>query len=760
VHDVTKILIVEHSKADIEFVLRELKNGGINFTSEVVEKEKEFVTTLQKFQPDIILSDYSLPSFSGTLAFSLALSISPRTPFIFVSGTVGEATAVEMIKSGVTDYVLKDALYTLPSKVKRAIKEAGYKAEKEQAQKELKKNEQQYRLLFESNPNPMWLLDNATDKFLAVNDAAIRQYGYSRDEFLKMDATQIRPEEDVQQFIDFRNNSKQNPEYRGIWRHVKKDGSIIHVDIFSRLVDIEGKPARMIMVNDITEKLAAENQLKALNERVSVISQATQDVIWDWNLVDNTCWWNDNFYTFFGYEKKTYPQFIDVWEQGIHPDDRVRVLESVHDFIKSGKSNWTSEYRYLKKNGTVVTVFDRGFLIDSEEGKPTRMIGSMVDITERKLFGEALEQLTANLKSIFDNTDVGFLLLDRSGSIVSYNEPAQLWASRAFGKQLFRGENLRAFMSEGRMADFANVLNLVESGTALNFETQYPSNDGTTDWYHVMIRPVPHTDGTTSGICISVTNITKRKEHENEISSLNAELEQRVKLRTADLEEANKMLESYSYTVSHDLRAPLRTINGYARIIESEYESVLNNDVLELFRNIQRSAKNMGELIDDLLSFSKLGKQAIHKSNVDMNQLVAFVWKELTGINTCSAVLNTNNLPLITADASLLKQVLMNLLSNSLKYSSKCTNPIIEVGAIEKENEVVYYVKDNGVGFDMKYAGKLFGVFQRLHSASEYEGTGIGLANVKRIIDKHEGSTWAIGEENAGATFYFSLPKV
>jgi signal transduction histidine kinase len=231
------------------------------------------------------------------------------------------------------------------------------------------------------------------------------------------------------------------------------------------------------------------------------------------------------------------------------------------------------------------------------------------------------------------------------------------------------------------------------------------------------------------------------------------ELENRVKERTEDL-------ESFSYSVSHDLRTPLRAINGYANMLEEDYSSVLDEEGKRLVGKVISNAKRMGVLIDDLLTFSRLGRKGTTKSSLDLNKLLETVLSEINQSTTHHAEIKFSNLIPAVADYHLMKQVLTNLVSNAIKYSSKKEKPLINIKSERKGRELIYSITDNGVGFDMQYVNKLFGVFQRLHSDEEFSGTGVGLSIVQRIIHKHDGRVWAEGMEGQGATFYFTLPDI
>jgi light-regulated signal transduction histidine kinase (bacteriophytochrome) len=275
--------------------------------------------------------------------------------------------------------------------------------------------------------------------------------------------------------------------------------------------------------------------------------------------------------------------------------------------------------------------------------------------------------------------------------------------------------------------------------------------------FEISFSPIRDEQGELLGAAEHIRDITERQRAEDERARLLAE----VASRNALLEAANKELEAFSYSVSHDLRAPLRHIDGFAGLLQRTATVKHDEKEQRYLTLITDSAKRMGRLIDDLLDFSRMGRAEMRRDTVDMDALVRAVLRDLEP-DTQGRVIDWRiaPLPTVSGDASLLRQVWMNLLSNAIKYSRPRARAVIEIGSrTEHSAEIKYFVRDNGVGFEMKYSDHLFGVFQRLHRAEDFEGTGIGMANVRRIIARHGGRTWAEGQPDVGATMWFSLPK-
>ena len=370
------------------------------------------------------------------------------------------------------------------------------------------------------------------------------------------------------------------------------------------------------------------------------------------------------------------------------------------------------------------------------------------DVTEVK----EVEKVRNYLATVVKQSNDAIYIHDHEGRIISWNEGTE----RVYGYTEMEALNMKIWniIPEYMQPERGEIVNKIVSGEKIHdLESKRITKHG--KLIDVLFSATVITDPVNEQKSIAITerDITQQKIADEQIRHLNSDLQKNIE----QLETANKELESFSYSVSHDLRAPLRAIDGYSRILEEDCSKVLEVDAQKILSNIRLNAQKMGNLIDDLLAFSKLGKKEIQKWKVNMDEIVQAALSECNYIGHSTSV-KIDTLHSAYADSALLRQVWVNLICNAIKYSSKKENPLLQIGSKQNAGEIIYFVKDNGAGFNMEYAHKLFNVFQRLHSDKEFEGTGIGLAIVNRIIKKHNGKVWAEAKVDEGATFYFSLP--
>lgn len=436
---------------------------------------------------------------------------------------------------------------------------------------------------------------------------------------------------------------------------------------------------------------------------------------------------NANFAKILGYTEKEFCEtaFIEL----IHPDDIPATVQE-YEKLKSGALVINFVNRYRKKDGSYL------YLDWNATPNPAtqKLYCVARDISERKKAEEMLE-LT---QFAVDNFGDAIFWITPDARIVKVNEAAcsMLGYSQAELLQFSIPDIDPNYNAELWPNHFAE---LRQKGS-LFFETYQQGKDGQLIPVEVTANYINFDNKEFN--CASVRDITKRKKAEEELQAV------------------NKELEAFSYSVSHDLRAPLRAINGFSKILYEDYASKLDAEGIGMLNIIRDNSKKMGELIDALLAFSKLGRREISVSEINMTELVATVREEEMRGQSDKTEFIINELPAATGDIVLIKQVWINLVSNAIKYSQHIPKARIEIGSYYKENLIVYYVKDNGAGFDMQYYDKLFGVFQRLHSQEEFIGTGIGLSIAEKVINRHGGSVWAESKLNEGSCFYFSLPNI
>lgn len=504
------------------------------------------------------------------------------------------------------------------------------------SQQALRQSEEQFRLLFTANPHPMWVYDLQTLAFLQVNNAAVDAYGFSREEFLSMTIADIRPPEDIPALLDNVALVASGLDRAGIWRHRKRNGEVIFVEITSHTLEFGGRPAEVVLAHDVTDRVRAEEEIR----------QLTQEL-----------------------ERR-------VTERTAQLAAANRELEAIFQAFPDLFFRIDADGVYLDfRSGNSEDLFVQ----------PAQFIG-------RRL-GEVLPAETAAL------FDTAFAAVNASGGMqtVEYALPLR------HGEESF----------EARVMPF-------QAGQFI----------------------------------ILVRNITERKRSEAEIRTLNDKLSQ----RTAELEQLNRELESFSYSVSHDLQAPLRHLTGFCQALREDCGDRLDDQGKSYIQRIDRAAGRMGQLINDMLLLASVSRGELTLQPVNLSRLVNLVMLEMRQLHPdrqvtchCPEGLET------VADPRLLRILLDNLLGNAWKYTSRTEQAVVTFGSRREGEETVYFVQDNGAGFDMAYGDRLFQAFQRLHGRDEFEGTGIGLATVRRIVERHGGRVWANAVPGQGATFFFTL---
>lgn len=533
---------------------------------------------------------------------------------------------------------------------------------------------------------------------------------------------------------------------------------------------IRTKENLKVLNTSLEEKVAERTRkLAESEERFRLIAGITSDVVWDWNLVTNEIWWSESFYKLFGFTESN-PAITskEFWTHHIHPEDKDRVYSGIHEAINKG-SAWSAHYRFRKQDGNYAMIEDKGSVITDEFGIPYRMVGAMADTTHIELTEKKLKEKNDELYGLIQEF-----------KFVTDFMPQMVWATLPngyhdfFNKQWYDYTGLHFEQTKDK--GWALVLhpddyertwttweNSLKTGVTYEIEYRLRRKDGQYRWF--LARAIPlRDDGRIIKWFGTCTDIHDQK-------MMSDVLEQKISERTRELIKTNMELEvtntelmQFASVASHDLKEPLRKIHMFSNIIKDSYLHENSHGAADYLNRIIKSSARMTKLINDLLSYSRLSVTSFFEP-VDLNTIVNEVLSDLElSILEKEAIIEVDTLPEIEAIPGQMRQVFQNLIGNSLKFTRPGTPPHIRITSRlmdHSENErqcCEVKLSDNGIGFDEQYAAKIFTLFQRLHSREKYDGTGIGLAITKKIIEKHNGSINASSIENKGSTFIIILP--
>jgi PAS domain S-box-containing protein len=533
-------------------------------------------------------------------------------------------------------------------------------------------------------------------------------------------------------------------------------------------------------------------ELKISDERYRMAESIGHVGNWEYDLQTTQFWGSDETKRIYGFDPKQLDFSTDEVENCI--PERERVHQALIDLIEADKP-YHLEFEILPRNSSKPKIIASiAQLQRDEQGNPLKVVGVVQDITARKQAEFALRQSEGRYKTLFEDSPISlweedfskvkeyFDELRASGitdlrsyfenhleavrrcadlvKILDVNKATLALVGLSAKDELFAP--LTPTLAEESLSVFREeLIVLAEGGQRFESEMIYRTPADEIRFVVLQTNVASGYEHSLGKVLVSILDVTERKLAEEEILNLNHELEKRVMERTAQLQAVNKELEAFAYSVSHDLRAPLRHINGFMEILKKSTETVVDEQSKYYMNVISGATRHMGAMIDDLLSFSRMSRSEMSRSQVDLGSLVRDVIREFELETTNREIeWQISPLPKITGDRAMIRMAFENLIGNALKFTQPRNLAKIEIGWRQgADAENIIFVRDNGVGFDMHYADKLFGVFQRLHRADEFEGTGIGLANVRRIIERHGGRTWAEAQPDQGATFYFSLPQ-
>ena len=616
----------------------------------------------------------------------------------------------------------------------------------------LRESEQHFRAMYELAPLAYQSLD-AAGGILDVNAAWLELF-------------QRRKEDVLGRFIgDYLSEASQaalGERFASFKRDNHTEGNVFEIvrgDGTRRLVTVNGRVARdddgaflctHCILTDITARLEQERQLRLA---ASVFEHANEAIA----ITDA----NANIVT-------VSPRFTEI--TGYAPEEVIgrnpRILQSgrqdaafyraMWTALSSDQGHWSGQIWNKRKDGSLYPEWLSVSAVRNDAGVTTNYVAIFTDLSERVAAEQAIRASEQRYRTMFESAPEGVWIIGADARTLEVNQ--HLCDLLGYAREDMLGKEPTDFTDAENTRIFEEQKNQRATTHRRNYEIALRHRDGHNIPVHFSATNLYGEGGTLAAALAFVTDISERKMHEREMRRLHEELEQRVVERTRALQTANRELEAFSYSVSHDLRAPLRAINGFSHALEEEYGSLLDDNGKNYLSRVRAGSERMGELIDDILELSQLSRREMDIVPLDLSALANDVARELRDGEPLRKV-EWIVAPDLRArgDAVLLRVVLMNLLGNAWKYTTRCSRAKIEFGQGETQGRQAFFVRDNGAGFDMAHVGKLFGAFQRLHSPAEYPGNGIGLATVARIVHRHGGEVWAEGRVDEGAAFWFTL---
>ena len=751
------ILLLEDNPADADLCIRKLKSSGLRVRVDLARTSGEFMAHVRSQPYDVILTDYRLPDWNGLDALNWLRASGHQTPFILVTGTLGDELAIECIKAGVNDYVLKENLERLPVAVRRALEEQKLRQARDQAEKELRESETKYRLLFDANPHPMWVFESATLRFLTVNHAAIHHYGYSLEEFLSMTVKDIWPVEDLDRFLRSVDPQVDTGEsYSELCRHRKQDGTIIDVEVSSQPINFGHTQAQLVLAHDVTAQRRVEVQVRESTEQLQLLLDSTAEAIYAIDLNGECTLCNAACLRLLGYghESELLGKDMHATIHHTRPDGRPYPAEEckIYQAYRCGKRAHVTDEVLWRADGTSFPAEYWSYPIKHDE----RIVGSVVtffDITERKKAEEQLRQSESRYRSMIESAPYGVYRVDQNGRIAMANPAcAAMLGYQGPDEVLGLDTGTDVYLNP---AEQQRARNYASEGPSVGYETKWKRKDGKTITVRLGGRHLPDDDELPGGFDVFVEDITEQR-------SLQKQFEHAQKMEAVG---------RLAGGVAHDFNNLLMVISGYAQLMEESPTD--SRKVSQYATQIREASSKAASITRQLLAFSR--KQVLEPTILDLNHVVKDLGKMLPRLlgEDVEIVLNLDqHLGTLRADRGQLEQVIMNLAVNARdampkggRLTIETTNVTLDTAyhqrrevSVSPGRYVLLAVSDTGTGMDTETQLHIFEPFFTTKESGK--GTGLGLATVYGIVKQSQGFIWVYSELGKGSTFKIYLPRL
>jgi PAS domain S-box-containing protein len=740
-----------------------------NYRLEEVKSAQETLTRLHSDEFAVLLIDVVMPQMSGLELASIIKKQEPAgiIPIIFlITENIDVKQIYKSYRSGATDYLVKPLIpevvrakvavfveLFVQKREQKRLRESitGLNNELKEAKEKIRRLRRTYKMVLDSAGEGIYGVDSQ-GILTFINQSGAQILGYTTDELIgkpshtiwhhhRLDG-QLYSQKECPIFASYKSGKRHSGE-DVFW---KKDGTKIPVLLSSNPLIVENEIVGAVATfTDITEHKKVEEELRLSEARFrTLFEQATLSI----QILDpegRSIEVNRSYEMLWGLTLEMLKDYNIL-------EDKQLIAKGIMPYIRKGFAGEASEIPIVLYDPSEINLpgkprWVKGYIfpVKNKKGEIIQIVLMHVDVTELTLKENALRESRQQLQAIMDNSPTAIYMKDLQGRYMLVNRKTE----KIFGidkQEVIGKKDEDVFPSETAEIVRTNDKNVLESGVPIELEEIIPLKDG----FHTYIStkyPLMDASGKPYAICGISTDITERKKAEGSLRRYSEELSA-----------ANKELEAFSYSVSHDLKNPLNTISGFVQILSEDYWESIDGNGRDYLKRIAQGTDKMRSIINNLLNFSRIEKQKIRREEIDLSEMTRRIISDLHYSQPKKRVhviiqqgIKAN------ADSQMLNIVLTNLLNNAWKYTSKKENPQIEVGTMKEGDKTVYFVSDNGAGFDMKLADRLFVPFQRLHAEKEYTGTGIGLAIVERVIKKHGGRVWAESEVGKGATFYFTL---
>lgn len=623
-----------------------------------------------------------------------------------------------------------------------------------------KRTEQELLKLYEERNT---ILESIGDGFFAVNAKwEVLYWNKMAEKLLKVPKTQIVGKNLWDLFSDY----KDSPSWHNYHKAFAEQQSVHFEDFhygLQKWFDISVYPTSKglsVYFRDVTQSKIAQQAIALSNERYDLLSKATNDCIWDWDLEKNIVVRPSKILEqLLGYEPLSPEEVDPFWALHVHPEDWKRISDERAALYQNPNENfWEDEYRFKKPDGQYAIIYDRGFIIRNKEGKAIRIIGASRDITREKEHTNEIKRIQHNLDALINATNDFIWSVDVNLKLIAANNTYSRFIEGMEGFAPKEGDDvIRSSFSDAMKQKWELLYRRALKGEAFSFEESvtHPIT-GNLIYTLVSLTPIKKANGEITGIACYAKDISEVKKAGIQLELLNEDL----KKQAVALAASNAELEQFAYVASHDLQEPLRMVTSFLTHLEKKYAKQLDEQAKIYIHFAVDGARRMRQIILDLLEYSRVGRMKQKAESISVKSLIdeiKLLYREQ--IEQKQAMILYSHLPVLFQPKAPMRQVFLNLIQNALKYSKESVPPVIRIHATNMDRFWQFSIQDNGIGIDANYFDQIFIIFQRLHNRDEYDGSGMGLAITKKIIENMGGSIWLTSKPGEGSIFYFTIPK-